>query len=380
MQKFVSLMLCAVLSVLLLISSASAADPTGLTVSDCSFSPAVLMPGDTGIFTITLNNSGEETAVLNRAYIKVYDSEGMEMTTAESYNLPRYIAPGSTVTLTMPIQAGEETGIFYPVFNLAFADHTTSLKQPIPVIVDDSGLDISLTQVPDSFPESGSEQVVLTLANPMQTDLTAVSLSADGKGVSCKEGTVFVGTISSGSSAVSALTVRTDKAEEVNLVVSYTNGANKHTETVTIPAGVSASAAAPELIITNILVEKTGKYHTLTADVNNAGFTTANSLRITSLEGGDIGPYSTYVVGSLDGDDLAGFELTFTEPENGVLTLVLTYKNDGGDSTTEEVSVVLENHMKPKETNSVPLIVGGIIILLVAAAVIVRKKKAGKSE
>ena len=127
-------------------------------------------------------------------------------------------------------------------------------------------------------------------------------------------------------------------------------------------------------------MEKTGKYHTLTADVNNAGFTTANSLRITSLEGGDIGPYSTYVVGSLDGDDLAGFELTFTEPENGVLTLVLTYKNDGGDSTTEEVSVVLENHMKPKETNSVPLIVGGIIILLVAAAVIVRKKKAGKSE
>ena len=198
--------------------------------------------------------------------------------------------------------------------------------------------------------------------------------------MSCKEGSVFVGTIPAGKSDQASITVRTDGAEDVTLLVSYSNGANKHTEELVIPAGEGYSTASPELIITNILVEKTNGYYTLTADVNNAGFSTANSLRISSLEGGDIGPYSTYVVGSLDGDDLAGFELTFKKPKDGTLTLVLTYKNDAGDVTEEECKVILENHMKPHDAGALPYIIGGIVILLILAAVIIRKKKAASGK
>jgi len=380
------ILLISILLAVLFVSPVSAAypaplhDSTGIVITDCSVTPQVLMPGDSGIVSVTLTNTGTGVEVLNRAYIKVYVGEGMEMTSTDSYNLPRYINPGNSVTITMPIKAGEEAGIFYPVFNLVFSDLVTSLKQPLAVIVDDAGLSVTQTQVPESFPKTGSEQVVLTLANPMQTDITAVSVTAKGDGVSCKEGSVFVGTIPAGKSAQASITVRTDGAEDVTLLVSYSNGANKHTEELVIPAGEGYSTASPELIITNILVEKTNGYYTLTADVNNAGFSTANSLRISSLEGGDIGPYSTYVVGSLDGDDLAGFELTFKKPKDGTLTLVLTYKNDAGDVTEEECKVILENHMKPHDAGALPYIIGGIVILLILAAVIIRKKKAASGK
>ena len=136
------------------------------------------------------------------------------------------------------------------------------------------------------------------------------------------------------------------------------------------PFVISVKELGADLELTNIKVSKTGNYHTLTADLHNLGYTTAKSLYITSKEGGDVGPYVTYPVGNLDPDDLAGFELTFNPPENGILTLVITYKDSSLNIIKEEKQVNLANHMIVEETDNTMTIVI-IVIAAIAAGLII---------
>lgn len=366
--------------VLLCMTMPAAADvtPADLTVVNFTMYPQTLMPGDSGIASITLMNTGSTFAPISKAMIK--DSDGIEATMSDYYNGNLGgLAPGNTITITLPVKAGQKTGAFYPVFYIDFNDGISALKFPFAVIIDDSGLDISLTDVPDTFSSTSTEAVTLTIGNYMKNDAESVSVTVTGDGVSCKEQNVYVGYLPVGTAKLVNLTVKTEDAKEVTFLVTYSNGANKHTEKLTIPAGTGSSLTTPELIITNIKVTKTNGYYTLNADINNAGFSTANALRITSENSQDVGPYSVYVVGSLDDDDLAGFELSFSEPANGILTLVISYKNDSGELITETFKINVANHLVEK-TDSTPVVIGVIAVLVIIAVIIfvISRNKKGK--
>lgn len=381
-KSFVPLRILCVAAVIFLVSfcSAAAADSSGpatLEIVDFTMSPATLMPGDAGTVSVTLVNTGSVPASINKASIK--ESSGIKTTYTDYYNAFGNIAPGNSVTITLPVEAGDETGTFYPVFYIDFNNGMSYLKHPFAVVVDDAGVDISLTTVPESFAETGSEPITVTLSNNLKNAVTSVSITAKGPGVSCKEGSVPVGTLDAGESKAVRMTVKTDDASAVVLEVTYSNGANKHTETISIPAGEGATTTMPELIVTNVRVENTGSYYTLKADVNNAGFFTAEGLRITSENGGDVGPYSVYVVGSLDSDDLSGFELTFEKPRDDVLKLNLIYKDSTGTYFTEHAEITVSNHMVQDDSGITPVVVVVVIVIVAAAVfVIVRKKKAEK--
>ncbi|HJJ47972.1 MAG TPA: hypothetical protein O0X39_03120 [Methanocorpusculum sp.] len=382
-----ALAVCAVLLVCAICPASAATlpsiadNPASMIVTDYKCVPAVLMPGDTGTVAVTLTNNGGTTASINKAVIQ--DSEGIEMTVTDYYNDFGGVAPGNSITIVMPIKAGTKTGTFYPVFYVDFNRGMTYLKQPLAVTIDDAGIDIVKTDVPDRLSATGSEYITVTLANRMNTDLSSVSLTAEGNGVSCKEGSVFVGTIPAGESRPASLTVKTSDAADVKLVVSFSNGDNKHTKTITIPAGAQTtqSASNPDLVFANLRVIEGDNYNTLKADINNMGFTTANSVRITTLEGSDIGTYPMYPIGNLDADDLAGFELTFDKSIKDNLTLVITYKNDSGESVTEYYTLNVANHIQTEPVDYTPvvvLIVFVVIIAVVVAVVVIRKKKAEK--
>lgn len=360
-------------------AAGSAVTPASLTVTDFTIYPQTLMPGDSGIASITLKNTGSTFAPINKAMIK--ESVGIVDTQTDYYNNLGGVSAGDSITITLPIKAGETAGTYYPVFYIDFNDGISYLKYPFAVIIDDKGLDISLKNVPESFGSTTTEPVTLTLGNHLRNNLESVSVTAEGKGVSCKEGNVYVGTISAGTSQDVTLTVKTEDASEVRFAVTYSNGANTHTEFVTVSAGESKSLTSPELIVTNIIIKKTDGYYTLNADINNAGFSTANSLRITTEESSDVGPYSVYVVGSLDDDDLAGFELTFDAPSNDVITLVVSYKNDSGELITENIKVNVSKHLAKEESSSAPIVIGIIVVVVVIAGIVyfVSRNKKGKN-
>ncbi|HJJ58919.1 MAG TPA: hypothetical protein O0X84_05440 [Methanocorpusculum sp.] len=149
------------------------------------------------------------------------------------------------------------------------------------------------------------------------------------------------------------------------------------------PFVITVEEQAAALELTNIKVKETGKYYTLTGDLHNLGYTTAYSLHVTSREGGDIGPYVTYPIGNLDADDLAGFEITFIPPQNGILTLVTTYKDSNHNTITEEHKVNLENHLIVEETDNtgaivvtvIAIIIAGLIVFLVVRKIVKSKGK-----
>ncbi|MDO5845129.1 MAG: hypothetical protein Q4Q53_08300, partial [Methanocorpusculum sp.] len=221
------------------------------------------MPGDSGIASITLKNTGTECAPINKAMIT--ESSGIIATQTDYYNALGGVSAGDSITVNLPIKAGNTAGTFYPVFYIDFNDGVSYLKYPFAVIISEKGLDISFKNVPDTFGSTTTEPVTLSLGNHLKNDVETVTVTAEGKGVSCKEGSVYVGTIPKGTSKDVTLTVKTEDASEVTFVVSYSNGANKHTETITLPAGTSQSLTYPELIITNVIVTKNDKYYTLKA-------------------------------------------------------------------------------------------------------------------
>lgn len=147
------------------------------------------------------------------------------------------------------------------------------------------------------------------------------------------------------------------------------------------PIVIQVMENAPELQFSNIQVTETGNYYTLKADIHNLGFETANALTITSLEGGDVGPYEIYPIGNLDEDDLAGFTLTFNMPENGILTLVTDYKDEDHKHVTDTYTLDVNNHLIVEEQDPVPAIVTTVIIVLLVLLIIVavvKKHKKGK--
>ena len=147
------------------------------------------------------------------------------------------------------------------------------------------------------------------------------------------------------------------------------------------PLVIKVMDTGAELQVTNIKAAQTGNYYTLTADVHNLGFATATSLKITTLEGGDVGPYVTYPIGNLDADDLAGFEITFNAPADNKLTLVLSYKDADRDTVTENHVIDLSNHLIVEENNPAPVIITLVVIVVVIGLIVfacVRKSRKGK--
>lgn len=149
------------------------------------------------------------------------------------------------------------------------------------------------------------------------------------------------------------------------------------------PIVIKVMENKPELQLSNFQITKTGPYYTLKADVNNLGYDTATALTITSLEGEDVGPYSTYPIGNLDEDDLAGFTLTFAMPEDGILTLVTDYKDADRNHVTESFKLNVSNHLDVEDSNPAPAIITTIIIVLIIALIVfavVRKNKRAKRQ
>lgn len=147
------------------------------------------------------------------------------------------------------------------------------------------------------------------------------------------------------------------------------------------PIVIKVMETGAELEVTNIKAAQTGNYYTLTADVHNLGFATATSLKITTLEGGDVGPYVTYPIGNLDADDLAGFEITFNAPADNKLTLVLSYKDADRDTVTENHVIDLSNHLIVEENNPAPVIITFVVIVVIIGLIVfacVRKSRKGK--
>jgi len=357
----------------------SAANQSTFVISDFSIYPESLMPGDSGIVTLTIENTGTEFIPVNQIFIK--DSDGIKSSVTPYQNPIGGVGAGDTFTLSLPITSTGESGTFYPVLYVDFSgNYGNYLKYPFAVIVDDNSVAISITSRPEVFEPDTTQTVSLTIGNLRTNAIEAVEIRASGTGVSSKQTSLFLGTIAANNANNGTLSVSTTaETEEVTFDVTYRNGANWHTESLTIPLESGISKTGAELIVNNIEITNSGSYYTIIGDVNNAGLTTAKALVVSTEGATKTGLYPSYVVGSMDEDGLSEFEVTFSNPVDDKVTLVFTYKDVNGNVYTQKQEVPITSALTESQTagesSPVATVLIVIVILVILAGGFVAWKK-----
>lgn len=388
------LMLCLLAGGIATVSAEEHISPA-YSIRDLSITPVTLMPGDTGTLTFTLVNAGTKPMIIDR--ISIRDPQNNLKSRYDLSSLGS-LGANNTMTVTLPMVAGEKEGIFYPYISVTLVEkkslssdsYTVSFKYPFNVVVDSSSLSLSINQRPDIFNPDTTEVLGVTLGNLRANKIDAVQLTVSGNGVSCEEGAVYVGSLEPGQMSAAFLTVTSsDETTEIMLEAKYRNGGNWHTDFLKIPVTGGELRTGAELVINNVGITYPGSQVVVAGDVNNAGLTSAKGLVVTVDGATAVQPYPAYVVGSLDPDGLSEFEVTFIRPEIASVTLCFTYKDEFGNTYVQKELFPLDPLDDPKssissssgissEGNNTAATVIAVILIVLFTVIVIRVWKNSK--
>lgn len=334
-------------------------------ISRVVYDPAVFFSGDSGTVTVYVTNgNANQSIVVNHARI---GDKNIRLT-SNSYETSANIGPLQTQTFIFSIATDAFEGTYYPTFSLGYRD-AESMYYPAMVKVDNTPLDMTVIDKPDTFTQGKKKTVTLQVANPRKNNVTNVVLEVTGEGVTATPDRMYIGELGAGTKVMVNVTITPEKATGLLLTLNYNNGDNPHKTAMelALPFGVDKKQANP--VISNVQVTtEAGVYH-VTGDVNNAGLETANTVMVTSLApAAPQDPYKTYVVGALKPDDFGSFEVTFTA-ESGTTSIPveLSYKDTDGNIYTSVQDVKISSSgMSASQTDG-----GSSNLLPVAAAIVI---------
>jgi hypothetical protein len=309
-----------------------------LQVVSTSLDPPVLMQGDTGTLTIVVANAGTTPVRASRA---TFSTSGQVTVVGDPYPTVGQIGAGNRMTFTFVLHAEGPDGTAYPEFSLAVPEGP-GLRYPVPVRVDSTPPAVSFIQKPDAITAGRGDQITLSIGNPRQNPLSGVMVTPQGSGFTATPSAVFIGALAPNAQATASFNLTPAENATIGFEVVYYNGPNRHTATQPLPVGYGESKLRADLILSNFVVELTTGVYRLTGDVNNAGLTEARSVVIAPGEGvTPADPYPRYVIGALQPDDFASFELEFRAENRTAVPLVISYKDANGNPFEQRTEAVL---------------------------------------
>jgi hypothetical protein len=337
-------------------------------ISDAVYDPGVFFTGDTGTVTIYVTNgNSNQSVVVNHATIGDKDIRLI----SNPYDTTANIGPLQTRTFIFSLATDAFEGTYYPTFSLSFRD-ADSLYYRAMVKVDNSPLELTVIDKPDTFTQGKKGTINLQVANPRKNNVTNVALEVAGEGISATPEMAFIGDLGAGEKVPVNFTITPEKPTTVLLTLNYDNGDNLHKVTTEIPVifGVNKKQADP--VISNVQVKTDAGVFHVTGDVNNAGLETANTVMVTSLAPAvPQDPYKTYVVGALKPDDFGSFEVTFTAgPGNTSIPVQLSYKDADGNiyTSVQDVKIstsgVTASQTAGSSSNMLPVAAAIVIVLI----------------
>lgn len=399
-----------ILAVIILAFFSSAASATTeirptLTL-DYQIEPQVLMPGDMGTITVTLENmaTGEiyveeddETLDMN-AYIASASLAGNSRIRIldKSYTDVGLLGPGDTLKLTFNIQALENatTGVHFVDLVIVGGSNMYDLNYRIPVKVDNRDVKVIVSNFPSTLMSEVST-VSVDIVNRRPNDITSVIVTPHAEGMTFNPSDYFVGSIPEGNKSTATFTLNTMNCEEgysdVSFTAAYFNGDNLHSSD-TASKEVKIIKQSP-LVFTGIEVENTGNSYTLSGDLNNFGTTDAKNVMVSidSAEGIEpLQPYASYFIGTLEADDFSSFELSaritsanvtsvpvlieFRDPDNAYTAITQEiFLEDGSTGSTYSGN---DNEGSSAGT----WIIAGLLAIGIAAVIVYSWKKRREEE
>lgn len=196
----------AFLALLVIVAAASRAETPTVIVTGYKVEPEVLMPWDVGTITVTIKNAAQVTETESTVTTGTQETVTRTVTSSvcariESVRLrsrnivairedarkPEYLnvgalGPGEMLTISFAVRAECGDGTYFPEVCVDVEDGRT-VRFPIPVKVDSSGVKILEKDVPSEISPTGSEQLTLAIANNRPNTVSAILVKASGEGL-----------------------------------------------------------------------------------------------------------------------------------------------------------------------------------------------------
>jgi hypothetical protein len=365
---------------LLLIATAAAVDngagstnPT-VIVSTYQVTPAVLLPGDEGMITLTIMNTAQSATLKENTgsvtggtfektrstdinvFVENVHMEGNGiLVLTNDFDRLGEIGPGQSVPVTFVIQAPERSGIYFPEAWIDVKDgRSTRYPFTVNVNTDLSTLkkpSLSVIQdLPERVAPGESCTARVTIRNNGLTRASDISVTVNSSTKSLvltTPGRSWREQLNPGGEMNLTLGFATDKntpigIDPVTLAITYRNpdgNSEKQTETLGIPVKGRAALSVKSLS-TDPVRPAPGSPFMLVVRVENTGTDQATSVK-TSLDS----PFSgtkTAFIGSVDknSDAPAVFYLQATKDGTVPANLTISYLDDfGAHEITEQAAV-----------------------------------------
>ncbi|MEA2032078.1 MAG: hypothetical protein U9N41_00665 [Euryarchaeota archaeon] len=385
----------------------AAAEPRPtVMITDYNVYPEVLMPGDTGTITVTIQNRDTQSSETETTTTKTTSYESSTTATStiraeietirlssrsrdiewlregvqrsEYYNIGA-LGPGESITISLPIKAAAHTsdGTYFPEVCIE-VEKGENVRFPIPVKVASSDVKIS-ADAPSSVTMGEITTVGLTVFNTRQNKIEAVRLVPMTKGVKFSPSEFPIGTMEPDELVNASFDIAIgdsfDQGEnEIEFKVEYKNGDNNHESYCKIPIevvhgyGVRLIASKfPSSIIIGEMVE-------IELDTVNTRSDEAKSAIVVPMTEELLYQPSEYYIGNMRPGDLytAQFKIDTSNMKTGVNNLVfkVIYKDANGYQESDVCTLTLNAAAMDAAKTSTSLS-GGFIIPIVVILVII---------
>ncbi len=332
-------------------TSTTAQDAASLVyVSSVKVDPEVFYPYEQGTITITLTNSGTSSVGLTNPDIL---SDKIHIMNLNSWNTMSYIGSGSTLSYSFLVKADPPDGTYFPLFSVG-TQNAGSIHYPLMIKVDSADIRAGISQKPDSFALSTKNTINVSIINPRVAAIQNIIIIPEGEGIEVSPTQKYVGSLNGQSSVEVPFSVTPNKDSVLTFHISFQNGDNDHSTEVILPIVLGENKKAAIPIVNNFKLASSGASYSLTGDITNAGLTDAKSMVVTvGSPARAVEPYAYYAIGSLASDDFSSFEITLTASDLSSVPLVITWKDNDGNSFSTTKNLDLRTNAGTGSTGTV---------------------------
>ncbi len=423
--RFVITLFSAVLLLLLLVmASASAAEGPAVMITDYTVEPGVLMPGDTGTITITIENMdilSSETEIKTSQDLLTttttvatvsaeIDSIRLSSTTrdiewrSEGYKRTEYynvgtLGPGESMKIVIPIKAAAyaHDGTYFPEVYIE-VDNGKNVRFPVRVKVDSSSVEILEKDIPSEISLSESKEIAIVVANNRPNPVSGVDVrvKSESDGLEFMPERIFIGDLEAYGKKEMNFILQTQTFKEslignkeFSFEVAYKNGDNEHHSAFTSSVLVKSTADV-RLILVN------APEFVFEGDIARIDFDVANGMAkdikavsvVPAIEGLRILP-SEYFIGDMEVGDVfsASFDVYTSDLSLGETTIPFTVVFKDVDTDKQYEMQGYEVHVEVREPQKSELpspgLLGALVVILLLVAVVVGvriKRRRGRRE
>jgi len=330
-----------------------------IMISQYELFPEILMPGDNAILTLQVKN-GETVATqsttytsdgditttvhtlgttLDDIYILPAQAGGKQIRATTNYENLGYLAAGASIEVNFKILVDKNMsqGIYFPIVNIDVGSGT-DVAYPLMMKVSNSTVNLLPTSIPSKISKGGATELTITAVNNRENAVKEVTITPQGENIVFVPQSYFLGSLAAETSKNVTFSVKPLGIGEGNISfnMSYKNGDNLHTNTLTVPISVIETLdVAP--IITNFPISITkGGSSRISIEVYNAKTEKITGVLVTPICNATVIP-SQYFIGSMDPDDVfsASFDIYTNTVGYGTQTIGFTVSFKQGNEYYE---------------------------------------------